>query len=407
MKSLMHWLDRLSPLQMALLLAALAELLFVVRLGQPTKLMFDEVYYVPAGHDIFGMIKPANEEHPLLAKWLIGLSTALFGDHPTGWRALSTVAGTATMLSIYAIALKLFGDVRTAATAALLALLNQMLFIQARIAMLEVFAGAFLFAAIALLVWGHDRTSSRRWLIAAGACLGVGVGCKWSVLPFALPLALAVLFAWRGERVRAALTFGLSAVIAYFATFAPALFYASGALKLDQLFGWQLHMYELQTRPLPHHTYQSAPWQWPLITRPIWYLYEPVQGVQRGVLLLGNPAIMWGGLIALAACLWDGAKDRSRPLLLLAGLYIFAMAIWIVIPKKIGFYYYYYFPGLFLPLLLAAAFHHGYRARDRWLPAAFILGSFGLFAYFYPILSASPLPNDRAFEHWMWLSTWP
>jgi dolichyl-phosphate-mannose--protein O-mannosyl transferase len=58
-------------------------------------------------------------------------------------------------------------------------------------------------------------------------------------------------------------------------------------------------------------------------------------------------------------------------------------------------------------LLLAAAFHHNYRRDDRWIPAAFLVLSFGLFVYFYPILSAAPLPDDRAFEHWMWLSTWP
>lgn len=407
MKSLVAWLERFSPLQMALLLAAVAELLLAVRIGQPHKLMFDEIYYVPAGHDVFGMVKPANEEHPLLAKWLIGLSTAIFGDNSAGWRVLSSFAGTATVVAIYAIALRLFGDVRTAATAALLALLNQMLFIQARIATLDVFAGAFLFAAIAFLACGYGRFGKRRWLIGAGICIGLATGCKWSALPFAVPLGLSVLIGWRGERLRAAIAFGLSAAIAYFATFAPALFYTTSPLKLDQLIGWQLHMYELQTRPLAHHTYQSSPWQWPLITRPIWYLYERVEGVQRGVLLVGNPAVMWGGLVALAASMWDGLKDRSRPLLLLAGLYLFAMGIWIVIPKKIGFYYYYYFPSLVLPLLLAAAFHHGYRTKERWLPAAFIALSFGVFAYFYPILSAAPLWSDRAFEHWMWLSTWP
>lgn len=406
MRAIISWLERLKPAQMPVLLALVAELLFVVHLNQPMKLMFDEVHYVPAARDIFGLTRPANEEHPLLAKWLIGLSMALFGDNPIGWRALSTVAGTATMLSIYAIVLKLFGDVRTAATAALLAILNQMLFIQARVAMLEVFAGAFLFAAIALLVWGHGRPE-RRWVIAAGICMGFSAGCKWSALPFLPLLGLAILVFWRERRLRAAVRFGLAALIAYFATFAPALFFAEQPLKLDQLVSWQMHMFELQTRPLAHHTYQSTPWQWPLITRPIWYLYEPVEGIQRGVLLIGNPAIMWGGLIALAACIWDGIKDRRPALLMLSALYIAAMAVWIVIPKKIGFYYYYYFPGLFLTLLIAAAFHHKYHRNDRWIPTGFLLLSLGLFAYFYPILSAAPLPNDRAFEHWMWLSTWP
>lgn len=407
MKSLVRWLEGFSPLQMAVLLAIVAECLFAVHLGQPAKLMFDEVHYVPAARDIFGMTHPANEEHPLLAKWLIGLSMAIFGDTPIGWRALSTVAGVATMLSIYAIALQLFGDVRAATTAALLALLNQMLFIQARIAMLEVFGGAFLFIAIALLMWGRDRPDQRRWLIGAGIAMGFSIGCKWSALPLFPLLGLGVLLFWRGAKLRAAIIFGLAAAIAYFATFAPALFYAENALKLDQLLAHQAHMFQLQTRPLPFHTYQSTPWQWPLITRPIWYLYEPIDGVQRGVLLVGNPAIMWGGFIALAACLWNGIRERAPALLIPSILYIASMAIWLIIPKKIGFYYYYYFPGLFLTLLVAAAFHHGYRRKDRWVPAAFMAASLGLFVYFYPILSAAPLWSDRAFEHWMWLSTWP
>jgi dolichyl-phosphate-mannose--protein O-mannosyl transferase len=403
---LVSFLERITPLQMALILAVLAELLFLVHLNQPVKLMFDEVYYVPAGKDIFGLAARTNEEHPPFAKWLIGLSIAVFGDNPIGWRALSTVAGVVTMLSIYAIALKLFGEVRTAVTAALLALLNQMLFIQARIAMLEIFAGAFLFGAIALLVWGHGRPG-RRWLIAGGVSLGLAIACKWSALPYLAPIGMGVLWSWRRDWLRAGLVFGAAALVAYLATFIPAIFYDQDPIKLDQLLAYQLRMFELQTRALASHTYQSTPWQWPLITRPIWYLYEPVEGVQRGVLLLGNPAIMWGGLVALLSCLWDGVKERQGRLLLLSGLYIFAFGILIVIPKKIGFYYYYYFPGLVLPLLIAATFHHLYRLKERWLPAAFIAVSFALFAYFYPIISAQPLEGAQAFQRWMWLSTWP
>jgi dolichyl-phosphate-mannose-protein mannosyltransferase len=296
--------------------------------------------------------------------------------------------------------------VRSAATAALLAMLNQMLFIQARIAMLEVFAGAFLFGGIALLVWGYRRPE-RRWVVGAGIALGLAVGCKWSALPFVGLLGLAVPVLWREKRWRASIRFGAAAVIAYLATFWPAIFYATDPIKLDQIVPFQLRIFELQTRPLSEHTYQSTPWQWPLITRPIWYLYEPVQGVLRGVLLIGNPAIMWGGLVALASCLWDGWRERQGRLLLLCGLYLFAFGILIVIPKKIGFYYYYYLPGLVLPLLIAATFHHLYRLKERWLPAAFLAISFTLFAYFYPILSAAPLDDPQAFQRWMWLSTWP
>ena len=406
MKRLVERLEALGPWPVALILGLVAGLLFGWRLGDPAQLMFDEVYYVPAGRDTFGLVGPSNEEHPLLAKWLIGLSIALFGDTPAGWRALAVLAGSGTVLALFAIVYRLLRDTRAAATAALLATLNQMLFVQARIAMLEVFAGFFLFASMALLLWGQGRPG-RRWLVAAGASFGLAVGAKWSVLPL-LPLpGLIALLGWRARWLEAGLSFGSAAALAYLATFLPALLYTTDALKLDTVLGWQAHMFELQTRPLARHTYQSTPWQWPLMTRPIWYLYEPVRGVQRGVFLVGNPAVMWGGLVAVLACLWSGLRERKPVLVGVAAAWAYAFGIWLVIPKKIGFFYYYYIPGLILPLALAVAFHHGYRSKDRWLPAAFLGLSFALFAWFYPILSALPLPNDRAFERWMWLSTWP
>lgn len=414
-RSLILSLERLSPLQMALLLALVAEALFLVRLGDPNQLMFDEVHYVPAARDIFGLVRRANEEHPLLAKWLIGLSMALFGETPAGWRALSTVAGTATMLAIYAIGWRLSGSVRTAATAALLALLNQMLFVQARIAMLDVYAGAFLLVGLALIVFAWDGPRTGRKLAGAGIAFGLAVGCKWSTLPFLAATALALLLlrwrnrgAWPGVSLGgAALRLGGTSLLAYAATFLPAFFYAQDPLPPAELIAYQADIFNRQIQPLPSHTYQSVWWQWPLILRPIWYLYERVDGIQRGVLLVGNPAIMWGGLVALALLIWAGLRDREPRLLVPVALWTLAFAVWIVIPKKIGFYYYYYLPGLFLPLALALAFDHENRVRDGWVPALFLTGSFGLFVYFYPIISAAALPNDQAFLNWMWLPGWP
>ena len=35
-----------------------------------------------------------------------------------------------------------------------------------------------------------------------------------------------------------------------------------------------------------------------------------------------------------------------------------------------------------------------------------LAGSVGVFAWFFPILNAAPLDGPRAFEHWMWVSSW-
>ena len=42
--------------------------------------------------------------------------------------------------------------------------------------------------------------------------------------------------------------------------------------------------------------------------RAIWYLYEVVDGGQRGILLVGNPFSMIAGLPALGWCVWAGWK---------------------------------------------------------------------------------------------------
>jgi dolichyl-phosphate-mannose--protein O-mannosyl transferase len=421
-----------TPLQWLILLLIGAETLFLVNLQHPLQMFFDETHYVPAARDLMNGVRYGNIEHPLAAKTLIGLSMLLFGDAPFGWRLMSTFFGCATVAAIFLIAQSLFRDVRVSLTAGVLTLLNQMLFVQARIAMLDVYMGAFLLLGLWCLIDGYGRDKGVRLrLIGCGVLLGLAIGCKWLALPYLAAGGLGFVLlklrasitaragvggflfsrtlpAWRGvSTVEGALWVGGLSLIVYLATFAPAFFVETNRLTLGQLLPHQLVIYGQQTQPLAPHTYQSQWWQWPQIERPIWYLYERVDGALRGVLLVGNPAIMWGGLVAVLACLAGGIRARDPRLLLAGGLWIFAYGIWVLIPKKIGFYYYYYMPAMFLPLALAAAFHHYCRGGwRRGLPSLFMLISGGMFVYFYPILSAMPLAGDDAFLSWTWFESW-
>ena len=402
-----------SPWRALVLLLVAAELLFLVNLQHPLQMYFDETHYVPAARDLIGGVAYRNIEHPLAAKTLIGLSMLLFGDTTLGWRLMSTAFGCGTLAAVFLIAQSLFRDVRISVMAGLLALLNQMLFVQARIAMLDVYMGAFLLFALWCLIDGYWRENGvRSRLIACGILLGLAIGSKWLAIPYALAAGLAFLFlksrgkGWSGvSAIEGACWLGGLGLLTYLATFLPAFFVTANPLVLADLIPHQLVIYEQQTQPLAHHTYQSDWWQWPQIGRPIWYLYERVD-VLRGVLLIGNPAIMWGGFLAVLACLVAGLRRHEPRLLLVAGLWIFSYGIWVVIPKKIGFYYYYYMPALFLALALAAAFHHFCRVRLRWLPPAFLALSAGLFVYFYPILAALPLSGEGAFRTWTWFDSW-
>ncbi|QNA84817.1 phospholipid carrier-dependent glycosyltransferase [Sphingomonas sp. So64.6b] len=415
--------DRATPPRPTLIasgIGAAAQFLFTLNLTRPTSLVFDEVHYVPAARLLMTLSHSANTEHPLLGKLLIALGMTLFGDNALGWRIMSTVAATTVVLGVFAILWMLFQRTRTAVFGALFVILNFTVFIQARIAMLDGFMAAFVVLAIVALLRAMrspPRKVMRRWVLGS-ALLGLAVATKWTAAPFVAYAAIGFLLvrrrdatAWPGLRpIPALLILGTVSIATYFLTFAPAFYYAEQPLTLDRLIPFQLYMYGQQTQVLPPHPYQSSWWSWPLMIRPIWYLYEMTNGAVRGILLLGNPAILWGGLIAVAACLRIALRERSIKFLAIAALWIGSYAIWAIIPKSLGFFYYYYLPSIFLCIALAAWIDH---RRGKWRywglqwDWAYLALVAGLFVMFYPIISAAALPNDQAFRHWMWFSSWP
>ncbi len=405
----------LRPWQIALMIGLAAQTLFIINLARPTKQVFDETHYVTAANYLLTLGGPLNIEHPLLGKEMIALGIMVFGDNSFGWRFFSTIAATAVVVGVFAIAWQLIGRVRPAVIAAVLTILNITVFIQARIGMLDGFMAAFTVTGIAALIWAMRARPERvlRRLALAGVLFGLAVGAKWAAIPFVAFAVLAIMFvpaddapALHRRRVTAVLLFGGISLIAYFITFTPAFFYTNNPLTLGTLLPFQLVMYTQQTQPLPPHTYQSSWWTWPLNLRPIWYLYEPVDGAVRGILLVGNPAIMWGGLVAVAACLYAAVRQQARVAGVMAVLWIGAYLPWIIIPKKVGFFYYYYLPSIFLCLVLAAAFDHFGKNRMRDADLFFTGLSAILFAYFYPIISAAALPSNQAFLNWMWFQSW-
>ncbi|AJP71067.1 phospholipid carrier-dependent glycosyltransferase [Sphingomonas hengshuiensis] len=420
------------PLLVALLIGLAAQLLFTFHLDQPSRILFDEVHYVPAAQALIDLEGPRNVEHPLLGKELIGAGIVALGDNPFGWRITATLAGTATVVGAFAFVWLLLGSMRAALVAAALAMLNQTLFVQARTAMLDVYLGAFVLWAMIVMLWAMRAPPGRvlgRW-IGASALMGLAVAVKWAAIPYVALAALAFVAirlrdARRAKRPLASafsgkdqphwpglgvvpglLILGAVSITVYFATFYPAFFYANQPLTWSSLLPQQFDMYALQTQKLRGHTYQSDWWSWPLMLRPIWYFYEWDRGAQRGVLLIGNPVIMWGGLVAVLACYWAWFRSRAAYPLAVALLWTASVALYAIIPKSLGFYYYYHLSGIFLCLVLAVAFHHFDRGRNKgreeWFAAAALIA----FLYFYPILAASPLRDSQGFTHWMWFTSW-
>ena len=425
--------SRPRPFLLAALVGLFSEALFLWGLATPHKLVFDEVHYVPAARILLNLTQPANTEHPLLAKEFIAAGIALFGDDSFGWRFFSTLAGAATVMAVFAITWLLLGKIRPAVMAAIFAILNFTIYIQSRIAMLDGYLAAFLLGAIAAMLWAMRAPPGKAWprWIAASVLFGLAIGAKWAAVPYVVWAGLAFLAVryldtraarrpvadmlsgnsqphWPGlPAIPALAAMGLVSLGTYFLTFLPAFFYQNDPMTLDGLLPFQEMMYHQQTLVLPHHPYQSSWWTWPLMIRPIWYLYEYADGAVRGVLMIGNPVILWGGLIAVAACLYGWVRDRDGRRGFVALLWIASYAIWAITPKSLGFFYYYYLPSIFLCIALACAFDRYARGKLEHWDEGYAILAFGVTVYFFPIISAARLPNDQAFLHWMWFSTWP
>ncbi len=399
--------------------------LCVVRLTVPSKPFFDEVHYLPAARAILALSHPANPEHPPLGKEIIALGIALFGDRPLGWRLMSALFGT---LALYAAMRAMwFASLSRFATVAcgMLLVTAFPLLVQSRIAMLDIFMASFVMVALWQCAGAVREPETARWRLAgAGLSLGLAMAAKWNAIPVAVLPGLAFLAvrarsagwrlvtAYRSAPVpgmtlaEATLWFGLVPLAAYAASYWPNFLYAERAIEPGGLVDWHRHMLELQGQVVAPHTYMSVWYEWVGNWRAIWYLYEVADGAQRGVLLIGNPLTMVIGLPAMAWCGWAGLFRRRWDALAVFVLYAVSLGMWIVAPKPVQFYYHYFLPGCFLMAGLALALDELWRRRWHKTVVLVLTLTAGLFAYFWPILTAAPLDDGQAFLRYAWLESW-
>ncbi|WP_192497096.1 dolichyl-phosphate-mannose--protein mannosyltransferase [Gulosibacter chungangensis] len=159
-----------------------------VRLGQPAKLVFDEVYYVldswtlvnlgyeaewpEDGRDIFAAgdvyaytADPSYVVHPPLGKYLIGWGMQLFGaENPYAWRITVAVFGLLAIPLLYLVAKKLFNSIGLAAIAAGFLALDGHAIVTSRISILDGLVMFFVLLGFLFLL--YDRDDQRRQIFA-------------------------------------------------------------------------------------------------------------------------------------------------------------------------------------------------------------------------------------------------
>ncbi len=411
--------------------------------------------------------------HPPFGKILIAGGEWAFGLTPFGWRFAVAVAGSLAILILARVARRMTRSTLLGCVAGLLLALDGLEFVMSRTALLDIFVMLWVLAAFGCLVIDRDRTRARlaeaaargetspprpwvRWLrLAAGVCLGLACASKWNGIWY-VPAFFALTLAWDIGARRAAglsgrrgagaalrdagaglVTFAVVPLLTYLATWTGWLATSSGYDRqwaaqhgihtpvispLVSLFEYHKAMLAFNTGLTTHHPYESKPWTWLLISRPVSYFWCPTTGTHavcsggraQEVLAIGTPAIWWTSVITLLVCLgWWLARRDWR-----AGAVLLGVAAgwlpWFLFADRTQFYFYAvaFVPFLVLSITLCLGLVIGparasalRRTTGAAVAGAYLLAVLLDFVYLYPILSAQVIPYSQWLAR-MWYHGW-
>lgn len=310
------------------------------------------------------------------------------------------------------------------------------------------------------------RLGWRPWRWTAGLMLGLAIGTKWNGLYFLVAFGLMTVLWDVGARKVAGARHPYTAVLkrdlgfAFLATVPVAIvtyiaswtgwilsptdgsggYYRNWASADGRGSSWswlfpdwwlslwhyEHQVYEFHVGLSSPHTYQSNPWSWLVVGRPVSYFYEsPAPGKDgcpadagekcaREVLALGTPLLWWVASFAVLYILWRWVFRRDWRAGAIACGVVAGYLPWFLYQERTIFFFY---AVVFLPflclavaMLLGAIIGPPGSGDTRRVAGATGAGVLVLliawnFIYFWPIYTGTAIPIDQ-WRSRMWLDTW-
>ncbi|WP_425824898.1 dolichyl-phosphate-mannose--protein mannosyltransferase [Streptomyces fractus] len=440
-------------------------------LSHPDVFTFDETYYAK---DSWSMVHQGTETvwpddansqilagnipmgtsgefiaHPPLGKWIIGLGELVFGMNPLGWRVMTALFGTAAIFLLARIGTRLFGSLWLGCTAALLMACDGLELVMSRTGLLDIFVMFFALAAFGCLLVDRDRVRERDtgrpysrwrwWRLAAGALLGCCCAVKWNGWDFLAAFGLLTV-CWdianhrrlgsrhpyramlRRDALPAFASLVLVACAVYVLTWAGWFLSDNGydrhsePTAIGSWFHYQFQIWDFDTTLTAPHPYQSNPWSWLVMGRPVCFFWQKdPDGSVHEILALGTPLLWWAACLSLAYALyrWFFRRDWRFGAVLCAVAAGFVP--WLQWQERTTFSYYMVVISPFLCLgvtgMLGAiiAGRDGASRRRRRIgtvaAGVVVIAVFCCFCYFLPLYVGAAVPYDTWHQH-MWWPTW-
>ena len=485
-------------------------------LGNPHQLVFDETYYVKQGWSmiLFGVEMrndPALNEaqqidqnftagnvlkvydpttgdlvvHPPVGKWLIGWGEQIFGiDSSFGWRFAVCVMGTLSILMIGRAARRLFRSSLLGTVAALILAFEGHHFVHSRTGLLDLIVMFWSFAAFCLLlidrdasrallarrVGGLSRDERRRfgvfgpslgwrpWRLAAGVCLGLACGTKWSGAYFLVVFGLMTVLWDMGARRAVGVTrwrtawlvkdtplavveLAVTAVVVYclswWGWFATQIGYNrqwATTHPAEPGWGWvpdpvrswwsyHAQILEFHTHLTSDHPYKTNPWSWLVQGRPTSFFYEGPKNGEQGCVVdtcskaissIGTPTVWWAATLAIFVLLFMWALRRDWRAGAVLGGFMGGYIPWFLLGDRTiySFYAVAFVPYVVLAVVCVLGLFLGgpdakptRRKVGLGVTGLFLVSEILLFAFFYAIYTAQVVPYSFWSAH-MWFPSW-
>jgi dolichyl-phosphate-mannose-protein mannosyltransferase len=280
----------------------------------------------------------------------------------------------------------------------------------------------------------------RPWRFAAGFALGAACATKWSG-GLALAGAALLALAWEINRRRAAgfptgravwktiqmellggiLAFVIVPIAVYVMSYTRYFVFQSwhpGTWWEMQRAAFHFHHSELHyidSAGKHAHPYESKPWTWLAMLRPVSYYYTSPGGPRTSaeVLAMGHPVLFWGSILTIPAMGWQWVRQRDwRPAFILVAVLVQYLP-WFLAAGEVQFLFY---MTPITPFLVLGTVYVLRDLADARAPAtvrgpylsvvwAYVATYLAVFAFFYPVLVGWHLSYTA--WHWrMWMPSW-
>ncbi|MFD9034248.1 dolichyl-phosphate-mannose--protein mannosyltransferase [Streptomyces sp. NPDC059567] len=308
------------------------------------------------------------------------------------------------------------------------------------------------------------RLGWRPWRLTAGVMLGLAAATKWNGLYVMAAFGLmAVVWDVGGRRTAGAVRPYAAvlrrdlipafvsvvpvAIVTYLVTWTGWIvtdkgYFRNWATEQDKLNGggtwaflpdwlrslwhYETEVYKFHVGLNSPHTYESNPWSWIVLGRPVSYFYEsPAPGTAgcpanatekcaQEVLALGTPLLWWAACFAILYILWRWAFRRDWRAGAIACGIAAGWLPWFLYQERTIFLFY---AVVFVPFLCLAVTMMigamigppGSSERRRTFGAVgagvLVLLIVWNFIYFWPIYTGTSIPMDQ-WRNRMWLDTW-